>query len=660
MRRRRRPSPSQILETPSERIFYDRLQREFLQGIGAQEPQPFVPSPFQEEAAREALERDVLVVAPTGSGKTWIAEQAIRHFKQQGLRCCYTTPLKALSNQKYLAFSRLFGETQVGLLTGERRENPHAPVIVATTEVLRNMIYGGDHSFVFVVLDEVHYIANEDRGTTWEEIILLSRPETRMLLLSATVSNAQEFAGWMAAVRGAPPALIRADERPVPLRAGLFDRFGRALPLLYDRYGKSFMRSFSRERIHMTRLLRHLAGGNLLPAIIFLPRRRDCDEATRRFTRVEAKFHEARARLYAEMEALYPYLAQHHLKWNLVDAGVAPHHAGHMTAWKITVERMLQEGIIHAVFATTTLAAGLDVPARTVVLPDLWTFSDRAAHPLSTLEFHQMCGRAGRRGKDKVGFVMVVPQHPKDFQLARLMVKAEPEPLKSAFRVHDYQVLNLLSRYSEGGALEILQRSFSVYQQAVGDKQRARQVKRSLKQAFNRRLGLLTALGYLRDDHTLSDMGGWAATIRHERCLLVAESIRQGYWDRLSVAEVCGLAGALTSHRSPRERAARVNLRPLRQVHEELKRLEASFRIPSDEDDPYLWTDAAKRAAALKLWAEEVEWETLVARTQSEDGDLQQLILQAAELLQQLADLPTELGAKAEEGRVLILRPPVL
>ena len=283
--------------------------REFLEGMGEPEPQPFMPSDFQIAALNAVLERDTIVVAPTGSGKTWIAEQAIAHFLAEGRRSWYTTPLKALSNQKYDAFRELFGEENVGLLTGERRENSQAPIIVATTEVLRNLLYtaSGEIAADFIVLDEAHYLADPERGVTWEEVIILAPPESRFLLLSATIANADELAGWMKEVRGQEPALIWVDskERPVPLRYGFLDKFGRPLPLkIVDLLPQKALKRLIWHSINPVDLVHRLRERNLLPAIIFLPRRRDCDEAVRMFRRY--RMEEGRE----EREAMFAQLAQ--------------------------------------------------------------------------------------------------------------------------------------------------------------------------------------------------------------------------------------------------------------------------------------------------------------------------------------------------------------
>jgi ATP-dependent RNA helicase HelY len=644
--------------------------REFLEGMGEPEPQPFTPSDFQIAALNAVLERDTIVVAPTGSGKTWIAEQAIAHFLAEGRRSWYTTPLKALSNQKYDAFRELFGEENVGLLTGERRENSQAPIIVATTEVLRNLLYAasGEVAADFIVLDEAHYLADPERGVTWEEVIILAPPESRFLLLSATIANADELAGWMKEVRGQEPALICVDskERPVPLRYGFLDKFGRPLPLkIVDLLPQKALKRLIWHSINPVDLVHRLRERNLLPAIIFLPRRRDCDEAVRMFRRYRMEEgREEREAMFAQLAQQFPRLWEHPLARYLIEAGVAPHHAGHLTAWKIAVERMLRAGLVRAVFATTTLAAGLDVPARTVVLPTLRVRDEKGERTLTALEFHQMTGRAGRRGKDKVGFVLVIPRHPRDFERAKELAESEPEDLRSAFRVQYYQVLNLLATMGYEDALTVLDKSFAVYQMARRSHRRARTARQELRTEFKRRASLLQELGYLDENWHPTIIGEWGLLIRHERSLFIVEAVRQGLMDTLSPEELAGWAAAFTTERSPRYPVARVNLEPLWWLVYELEELEEKHKLEpsrfSDEFEGEHFSDANRRAAAVFRWAEgKWDWNMLVERSGSDEGDLQRLILQAAEVLRQLEELPLPVALRAKMARLSLLRDPV-
>ena len=225
---------------PVNTVSYKKQLGELLEGIGTPEPTPLVPDAFQIEALNAINKEDVLVTAPTGSGKTWIAREEIRRLLADGKRAWYTTPLKALTNSKYLEFSQEFGEENVGILTGDRKENANAPLIVGTTEIYRNQLFdalrtGEQVRTDFVILDEAHYLSDEDRGHVWEEAIILSPPRIRLLLLSATVGNAEEFAQWIEEVRGVKVRVInRAGSRPVPLRAAFLAPDLRLLPLFDD------------------------------------------------------------------------------------------------------------------------------------------------------------------------------------------------------------------------------------------------------------------------------------------------------------------------------------------------------------------------------------------------------------------------------------------
>jgi superfamily II RNA helicase len=645
----------------------DVLAEEFLAGMGEAEPQPFVPSPFQTKALSSVMECDTVVVAPTGSGKTWIAERAIAKFLERGERCWYTTPLKALSNQKYDRFRELFGEEKVGLLTGERRENPRAPLLVATTEIFRNSLYGGDVDARLVVLDEAHYIAEEERGVTWEEIIIFARPEVRLLLLSATIANAEELVEWMKEVRGRRPSLIlvSSEGRPVPLRHGVLDRFGRPLPLeVLNRLSRKGLRQLLWREVDPVRVVRMLQQQNLLPAIVFLPRRRDCDRAARVFKRFQMSGWEVRKAVFSRLAKSFPRLSEYPMARHLIDAGVAPHHAGHITAWKIAVERMLGEGLIGAVFATTTLAAGLDVPARTVVLPTLWVGDRAGERPLTALEFHQMTGRAGRRGMDKVGFVLVIPRRHEDFAQARELVESEPEELLSAFRVQYYQVLNLLATRSFEEALTVVDRSLAVYQMARRSRRRAKAVRRRLVSEFRHRAKILQELGYLDENWALTETGEWAVLIRHERSLLITEAIRRGMMDGLNAEELAGWAGALTAERAPRFMVAKLNLKPLARLAFELNAEEREHLMEESDFGEVFedgWRSKANVVAGVVFrWAEgSTEWVNLVVESGGEEGDLQRTILQAAEVLRQLEELPLPISERARSARLAIMREPV-
>ena len=443
---------------------------DLLRNLGEAPAVPFVAAPFQ-VAALQALDRgDVVVSAPTGSGKTWIAEQEIARLHQDGARhpvrgqgrIWYTAPLKALSNQKFRRFQRLYGEDAVGLLTGERRINPHAPVLVATTEILRNAFYDpagdGDPPEV-IVLDEAHYLADPERGTAWEEILLLAPRATRLLLLSATIPNAEELAAWLGEVRGAQPEVITLETRPVPLQFLLADGTGRLLPP-----DPNAVTTRGRNLRWLRTAADALEHRRLTPAILFFPSRRECDDAARMLGAQPAPDEARRAEKLREWIRQVPELTHHPLLPALQRGGVAPHHAGHLTAWRMCVEEMLEAGLVRLVCATTTLAAGLDVPARTVLLSTLYRNSPSGPEALTPTEFHQMTGRAGRRGRDTLGVAVIAVENSSEADEGLALADAAPDPVVSAFTPSDAQVLNLLARASIRDAEAILKRSFAAFQ----------------------------------------------------------------------------------------------------------------------------------------------------------------------------------------------------
>ncbi|HVG39291.1 MAG TPA: DEAD/DEAH box helicase, partial [Pyrinomonadaceae bacterium] len=471
--------------------------RRLLAGIGTPELAPFQPDPFQLEALETIATEDALVTAPTGSGKTWIAREAIKRLLAEGRRAWYTSPLKALTNSKYQEFVAEFGPEQVGILTGDRKENADAPLIVGTTEIYRNQLFDalrGGHAVQadLVVLDEAHYLADEERGHVWEEAIILSPPRVRLLLLSATVGNAAELAAWINEVRGARCRVIpRPGARPVPLRAAFLYPTGALAPLLdengrfnqeiagftqnsaarHPRYGGADAHRRPQHKMNLPEmppalLLQSLGAYDLLPAIVFLPTRRRCDEAASEAALLrktdDAARRDARRAMMREFAALHPEISKHRHWDMLLRGGVGSHHAGHIPSWKLMVEQLMSAGLLDAIFATATVAAGVDFPARTVVFTGVDVRTGNGWRQLSASEFQQMTGRAGRRSRDLVGFVVAAPGTHQSPQRVAALLHAAPDPLVSQFRATYSTLLNLLDAYGNFAQVrEIIERSFA-------------------------------------------------------------------------------------------------------------------------------------------------------------------------------------------------------
>lgn len=460
-----------------------RSLRPVLDKIGTPAPAPFVPDPFQVEALEALTGSDVLVTAPTGAGKTYIAVEALGQTLRRGGKSWYASPLKALSNAKYEEFRELFGPENVGILTGDRKENSHAPVIVGTTEILRNQLYdimhqGEDLDIDLVVLDEAHYLGDQDRGVVWEEVLIYLPARVRLLLLSATIQNAVEICDWLAWMRGCPCKWVAAYDRPVPLFPLFLFPGGELAPLntrkgLLARIGKLDPKSFPRSEIpEIPRIMHVLRKANLLPAIFFLKSRSDCDKAVS-FCHAappsERQDCEAFQKRLDELLEIFPFLRTHQHLGILQHSRVGSHHGGQLPHWKLLLEKLMQEGFLEAIFSTSTIAAGVNFPARTAVIFQSDRFNGREFVPLTATDLLQMTGRAGRRGMDEIGFALVIPGQHQDPQLINDLLKSPPDTIHSQIRVNFSMVLNLLLSHKPEEIRSLFVSSMATYQNMSHD-----------------------------------------------------------------------------------------------------------------------------------------------------------------------------------------------
>ncbi|KGA10941.1 MAG: hypothetical protein GM48_0555 [actinobacterium acIB-AMD-7] len=454
---------------------------------------PFELDPFQIEACH-ALEdgKGVLVAAPTGAGKTIVGEFAVDLVINSGGKCFYTTPIKALSNQKYQELSYKYGDDKIGLLTGDTSINSEAQIVVMTTEVLRNMIYSNSSTISdlrYVVMDEVHYLADKFRGAVWEEILIHLSDAVQVISLSATVSNAEEFGEWLQTVRGDTEVIV-SEIRPVPLYQHvlfgnrLIDLFGdnqklnpELTRLERDTYRqikgnwrdkpkgpKSLMRS---------EIVEKLDREGLLPAITFIFSRNNCDAAVRqclaagiRLTNSEER-REIRSAISRNMKNLAEddLVVLGYYEWaDALERGIAAHHAGLLPAFKVTVEELFQKGFVKAVFATETLALGINMPARTVVLEKLSKWNGEGHVAISPGEYTQLTGRAGRRGIDIEGNAVILWNNDLDSTSVGGLASTRTYPLKSSFKPTYNMSINLISQFGSNRARTSLESSLAQFQ----------------------------------------------------------------------------------------------------------------------------------------------------------------------------------------------------
>jgi ATP-dependent RNA helicase HelY len=459
---------------------------------------PFPLDEFQTRAL-DALDagHSVLVAAPTGSGKTLVAEYAIARALDAGGKAFYTTPLKALSNQKYGDFVRAYGAARVGLLTGDNAINGDAPVVVMTTEVLRNMIYARSptlRGLQYVVLDEVHYLQDPSRGAVWEEVIIHLPAEIDLVALSATVSNAEEVAAWMQTVRGATETVIE-ERRPVEL-VHLYmvgDRGApdlHMLPTFVEDGGEAHPNPVAtrldarnaprkpgqrRRRLYTpwrTEVVERLAEERMLPSIVFVFSRAGCDQAVEQCLAAGLRLTDAAERrtLRGIAEAHVDALSDDDLDvlgydtWLAgMEAGVAAHHAGMVPPMKEAVEEAFAAGLLKVVFATETLSLGINMPARSVVIEKLSKFTGEHHQFLTPGEYTQLAGRAGRRGIDDVGYVVVLWDAFVPFEQVAGLASKRTYALTSSFRPTYNMAANLVQRYPPDQARHLLNLSFAQF-----------------------------------------------------------------------------------------------------------------------------------------------------------------------------------------------------
>jgi ATP-dependent RNA helicase HelY len=650
--------------------------------------------PFQIDAL-DALDRgeSVLVAAPTGSGKTLVAEYGVARALDAGQRAFYTTPLKALSNQKYADFAAVYGEESVGLLTGDVTRNATAPVVVMTTEVLRNMIYAAPRSLDdlgCVVLDEVHYLEDRYRGSVWEEIILSAPEQVVLVCLSATVSNAEELATWMAGVRGSVAPIIE-ERRPVELRHlyVVRDRRGDGLvvyPTFVDgvpnpdalTLDASRRRALASGRQHgrvnptagrprRTEVVERFFDDELLPAIYFIFSRQGCDEAVR-FCLDDG----IRLTTAAERATIREIAARHVdgltdgdlkvLRYDRfvagLESGVAAHHAGLVPSFRETVEELFSRSLVKVVFATETLALGINMPARSVIIENLSKFGGAGHEDLTPGAYTQLTGRAGRRGIDSIGYAAVLASPFYDFESVAALASSRTQALRSSFRPTYNMSVNLVRRFTRADAYRLVASSFAQFQS-----------ERPLTRQLDAVVDLLADRGYLAG-WRCTESGRRLSGIYHDTDLLLTEAIGTGLLDGLDVPTLAGVASCFTFEARRRQGRPRLptprierRVRAIEELANEIRFDERSHGLPvTRELDPgffplaYAWASGTELQRILESPRRTNRGDPREASISG--GDFVRNIKQLVDLLRQIANVTDgeRLAATARKASEALVR----
>ena len=584
---------------------------------------PYKLDHFQKEAIK-ALDasNSVLLTAPTSSGKTFVAEYAIEKALEESKHLYYTAPIKALCNQKFRDFSNQFGEENVGLLTGDHSIRSDSKVLVMTTEVLRNMLYssrGAPEDLRYVVLDEIHFLEDPYRGAVWEEIILTLPKNVLIVALSATVSNADELKDWITSVRGNIERITR-ETRPVPLKGHFFaveksrnhqltrieilkngkpNSRGQIFSNARRGRGKQNFRRWATPR--RSEIVAELKKLEMLPAIYFIFSRKGCDEARDSMVRYVGSLNNSeegkKARKYAEERfALLTEEEKRILRVDLLleglEKGFASHHAGLLPLFKQTIEELFSLGLLKLVFATETLAVGVNLPARSVVIEKLTKFNGESHELLKPSQFTQLTGRAGRRGIDVEGhsFTCWSPFVPFN-EVADLLMSKE-FALISAFTPTYNMLANLLSTRSESEAAELLANSFAQFQWV----RNTRNMNSGLIQEVQFRRNVLEATG-LADGWSLTETGMPLTKIFNESDLLVTRAISDGILDGLPPEELAALVSCFIFRSRGKEKRGKKSresenfinesIKELMLLNDEIERIEVGFGIqPNTPPDP--------------------------------------------------------------------------
>ncbi|NQT32737.1 MAG: DEAD/DEAH box helicase [Candidatus Omnitrophica bacterium] len=627
--------------------------------------------PFQQEAIDYITGgHSVIVSAPTGAGKTVIAEHVINDCLKNNTRVIYTAPIKALSNQKFRDFQVPFKD-KIGILTGDVSINPHAPVLIMTTEIFRNKVLEDSHDlegYSWIIFDEIHYIDDFERGTVWEESLIFLPPHMKMLALSATIPNIDEFADWIHSIHKRPLKVVKEDSRPVPLhffyqyQGSILDNLKKirasfpTRPRSYYRRGRRTTAPAQHIKPNrLDTLIKDLEKNDRLPCIYFAFGRRRCEylaDEMIKFDFLSREEKEKISEVYRDLCARFDLSGEKSAAEMrpLIERGIAYHHAGMLPTLKEVIERLFTSRLIKVIFTTETFALGINMPARTVIFDELRKFYGRHFANLKTRDFYQMAGRAGRRGIDTEGFVFsrINPGRLSIKELVRI-IYGEPEKVRSRFNASYATILNLYEKYGND-LYEIYTKSLHYFQEKKERRQKAVQL-------MHAKVDLLEEMGYIGKDG-LTEKGKFASQIYGYE-LPLSEMYCSGYLEGLSVNDLAMLAVALVYEPRKGAHMPKLNKPASRLKHEtdglmariHRKELRSGILTPSK---PFFY----HLTPSIAGWMNKEDFDEILRRTDTDEGEVIRYFRMAVQVLREIFDTPAsdELKDRVHKAVSLINR----
>jgi superfamily II RNA helicase len=571
----------------------------------------------------------VIVGAPTGAGKTAIAEHIILASIEKNLGVIYTAPIKALSNQKFRDFQGRFAEN-IGILTGDVSINPDARVLIMTTEIFRNKVLDEPQTlkkYSWIIFDEIHYIDNPERGTVWEESLIFLPSHMNVLGLSATIPNIQQFAAWVESIHRKPVRIVEEGTRPVPLhflfhcRNEITDRIENLKRQKFDRPNK------------LSTLITYIRQKDGFPCIYFVFGRKRAEDLA--FELYGDNFLDGKQQ--AEITSLYNSLCERfdlkqertaNRMYPLIRRGIAYHHAGMLPTLKEVVERLFTSRLLKVIFTTETFALGINMPSRSVIFDDLRKFYGRYVRNLKTRDFYQMAGRAGRRGIDKEGFVYCrINPHKINFEEVRRIIYGKPEEVKSQLNSSYATILNLYEKYRQD--------IFKVYPLSLHHFQSREPQKKEALRLIEAKLKLLKELGYINGD-ALTTKGRFAKTVYGYE-LILSELYEEKVLEQLDEFGLGILAVAVVfeprknQFLSKPSRAGRQIKRTCEEIYDKIKHKEQRYRIYPFSKQPYFHL-----SNAIEAWLRGTSFDKILRLTDTDEGEVVRYFRMAVQILREI------------------------